>query len=94
MKLDIKTLLIFFLFFISCQKSSDIKGVWKNCGDDSEFSDILVFDDLYNFVKNDTVFTKKDSAIATIQKISFEYGEKKLYLKSINNHKIYRFCKK
>jgi hypothetical protein len=93
MKPDIKILLLFCLFcvFISCQKSNKLNGNWKNCGDNYGFSDVLVFN---NFVRNYTVFFKNDSAIATVEKISFDYGEKKLYVKSLNNHKIYRFCEK
>ncbi|MFL9834239.1 hypothetical protein [Chryseobacterium terrae] len=87
-------LLLFCIFCTSCQKSYNLKGNWKNCGDSPGLSDALVFNDSYNFVRNDTVFLRKDSAIAIIERISFEYGEKKLYVKSLADYKIYRFCKK
>ncbi|KFE97313.1 hypothetical protein IX39_20130 [Chryseobacterium formosense] len=96
LKFNKNILLFIFIILISCKKENNdyLKGHWKNCGENPGFSDILVFDEKYNSVRNDTIFSHKDSAIAIVEKISHEYGEPKLYLKSIKDQKIYRFCKK
>jgi len=90
--------LLFFLsvsfFFCSCKNKSLTNSIWKNCGDHVGLQDILVFNGTYNFVRNDTVYNRLsiDTPIAVIDRIDTYYGERRLYLKRLSDHKTYRFC--
>ncbi|MNG81258.1 MULTISPECIES: hypothetical protein [Sphingobacterium] len=68
--------------------------MWKNCGDNSDLQDILVFNDTYNFVRNDTIYSRLviDSPIAVINRIDSYYGERRLYLNRLSDQKTYRYC--
>jgi len=82
-----------FLCF-SCKNKSLTNSIWKNCGDNSDLQDILVFNDTYNFVRNDTIYSRLviDSPIAVINRIDNYYGERRLYLNRLSDQKIYRYC--
>lgn len=95
-----KKLVILFLttaFILqSCESKDSIENtIWKYCDDqDSGYiSDILDFRKNNMHVRNDTIFNKKDSAIARIDRIEYYHGEKRLFLKDFKG-KITRYCEK
>ncbi len=96
MKFSFSFLILVFIINISCSnKRNDLSDSnWKICGKNIGFTDILIFSDKLNFERNDTIFLKNDSAIAVIDTITFHYGERRLYVKSISDNKIYRYCEK
>ena len=81
-------------FFCSCDNKSLINSIWKNCGDHVGLQDILVFNEMHDFVRNDTVYNRLgiDSPIAVIDRMDTYYGERRLYLKRLSDHKTFRFC--
>lgn len=81
-------------FFCSCNNKNLTNSVWKNCGDHVGLQDILAFIDRHDFVRNDTIYTRLgiDSPIAVIDRIDTYYGERRLYLKRLSDHKTFRFC--
>ena len=80
-------------FLPSCfNTNADLsQTTWKNCGAKAGLSDILMFDDSHNWLRNDTIFIGRDSVVATIVKLDLHYGERRLLVKDFNN-KIYWFC--
>ena len=94
MKFNFNFLFLIVLFIFSCQSHKEdlTNSTWKNCGKNLGLSDVLIFDDKLNFVRNDTILFGTDSAIAIIDTINLHYGERRLYVKSISDNKIYRFC--
>lgn len=81
-------------FFCSCNNKNLTNSVWKNCGDHVGLQDILAFNARHDFVRNDTIYTRLgiDSPIAVIDRIDTYYGERRLYLKRLSDHKTFRFC--
>jgi len=71
-------------------------STWKFCDDKNTggFSDVLVFSEHYLFLKSDTVFMRtNDSAVGLIDRVDYEYADRKLYLKDFKGN-IGRYCEK
>ena len=79
--------------FVACNNKQLVGSTWKNCGDFGIGADLLIFNKDVLYVKNDTIYyTKKDSAIAIIDRIEYYYGERRLFVKSLMNKQIGRYC--
>lgn len=96
MKISIVLFLMLAFQFQSCGTKNDLKNsLWKYCGSNGEgyVSDILDFRE-HNYLRleNDTLIDKKtDSVIATIDRIEYYYGERRLFVKD-KNGLLARYC--
>lgn len=81
----------------SCENKNGLEdSFWKYCDDYGAgyISDVLDFrGNKYLLVRNDTIFDKKEVAIATIDRIEDDYGERRLFVKD-QNGRLARYCEK
>lgn len=66
--------------------------LWKNCSEDAEFFDVFVFNKKYFYMIDSVVYNNQDSAVAKLEKLEYYYGERRLFLKSLQDNKVYRYC--
>lgn len=66
--------------------------VWKNCGDEGGLADIMAFNKEYFYIIDSVVYNKKHCAVAKLDRLEFYYGERRLFLNSLQDNKIYRYC--
>lgn len=66
--------------------------LWKNCGNEGGFADVIAFNKKYFYLINSVVYNHQDSAVAKLEKMENYYGERRLFLKELQTNKIYRYC--
>jgi len=94
-----KKLILFLILIISlsCNSEKEKKNLenttWKFCEDNGAFlPDVLVFNEKYCSVKNDSIFwNNKDSLIGIVDTIISHYGERRLYVKDLSGN-VGRYC--
>lgn len=66
--------------------------VWKICDSEGGFADIIAFNKEYFYIIDSVVYNNKDSAVANLEKLEYYYGERRLFLKSLQDNQLYRYC--
>lgn len=66
--------------------------VWKICDNEGRFADVIAFNKKYFYLVDSVVYNNKDSAVAKLQRLEYYYGERRLFLKSLQDNQLYRYC--